>query len=87
MPHMEGTEGLNSNPPKGIFLRGFCTKDPGASRGEQSIFGFESLMFTPDLVGSLRKSGDHRDGGGEGAPSWQDLQPLRSILCFSYKGL
>lgn len=79
---------VSTAPPKGIFLRGFCTKDPGASREEQSIFDFESLMFTPDFVGSLRKSGDQRDGGGEGAPSWQDLQPLRSpILCFSYKSL
>lgn len=68
---------VSTAPPKGIILRNFYTKDLGASREEQSIFVFESLVFTPDLVGSLRISEDQRDGGGEGAP----------ILCFSYKSL
>lgn len=79
--------GSQQHPPQRIFLRGPVQRDPGASRGEQSSFGFESLMFTPDLIGSLRKSGDQRDGGEKVFLAGRIYNPLRSILCFSYKSL
>lgn len=64
MPHMEGDTGSQQHSSKGFFLGASVQRTLELQEFKQSSFlGFESLMFTPDLIGSLRKSGDQRDGG------------------------
>lgn len=63
MLHMEGTQGLNSTPQKGFFLGASVQRTLELQEENSPVLAFESLMFTPDLIGSLRKSGDQRDGG------------------------